>query len=201
MTIRNAKKEDARTAARLMLMAFPTGSLMSMGNGISYEDLETVITETICLEDSIYSFNNILVAEIASSPDNLNEVSGNIVGVLIAYDGAKLHQLRKPLEDKLAEYIGKDAHKWEDETSAGEFYLDSLAVEPECRGMNIGSRLIEAAIKKAADLGFSKAGLLVDLENPKAERLYTRLGFEFVDYTPFMKHSYKHLQKETGFAK
>ncbi len=186
LTLRNAKKEDAHAAARLMLMAFPTEVILSLGKGLSFEDLENVIAKVIELEESIYSYNNILVAEI-------NE--HNIVGVLIAYDGARLHQLRKPLEKMLEEYIGKDAHKWEDETSAGEFYLDSLAVEPECRGMKIGSKLIEATIKKAANLGHSKVGLLVDIENPMAEKLYTRLGFECVGYTPFMKHSYKHMQK------
>ncbi len=221
ITIRNAKKEDARAAARLMLMAFPTDAILSLGKGISYENLENVITRVMELDESIYSYNNILVAETAhsnpsnismaetqqSSPNNIaaaetelpesnNSLSAkNIVGVLIAYDGARLHQLRKPLEEMLEEYIGKGAHKWEDETSAGEFYLDSLAVEPECRGLNIGSKLIEATIKKAANLGHSKVGLLVDIENPLAEKLYTRLGFEFADYTPFMKHSYKHMQK------
>ncbi len=210
--IRNARKEDASAAARLMLMAFPTDTIISMGTGISYENLEKVISQVIALEDSIYSYNNIFVAEV--TPGNYNNISAEIpvtgnndalagienhisgvVGIIIAYDGARLHQLRRPLEEKLAEYIGKDAHKWDDETSAGEFYIDSLAVEPQCRGMNIGSKLIEATVKKAANLGHSKVGLLVDLENPLAEKLYTRLGFEFVGYTPFMKHTYKHLQR------
>ena len=38
-----------------------------------------------------------------------------------------------------------------------------------------------------------KLGLLVDVENPNAEKLYTRVGFSFVDTKILGGDIYKHL--------
>ncbi len=184
--IRPARKEDAAVIAQCVLMAIPVEALTGMGHGISEENLVRVLETVAQMDEAIYGWRNVLIAE----------VGGSSVGAIIAYDGARLHELRRPLEDLLERYVGPEAHDWDDETSAGEFYIDTLAVNPECRGMNIGSRLIEATCRKAAELGHAKIGLLVDLENPRAEKLYSRLGFVAVGLTPFMQHTYKHMQRE-----
>ncbi len=200
--VRKACKEDAQTIAKCILMAIPIDGFESLGNGISKDELAAVLENIAQMDNAIYSYNNVMVAEVYDSksiaPDEyaVSSIKRTSVGAIVTYDGACLHQLRKPLEDLLEQYIGPEAHQWDDETSAGEFYIDTLAVDPQYRGMNIGSMLIEAACRKASELGHKKAGLLVDLENPLAERLYTRLGFEFVNFTPFMQHTYKHLQRK-----
>ena len=48
-----------------------------------------------------------------------------------------------------------------------------------------------------ADLGIRATGLLVDTDNPLAERLYLRLGFERVGVKPFLGHTMYHMQKTT----
>ncbi len=193
VTIRPARKEDAAAVADYILMAFPVDGLTGRGRGISLQELKRVLEAVVQMDDAIYGWRNVLVAEANGS--------SSVVGAIIAYDGARLHELRKPVEDLLEQYIGPEAHNWDDETSGGEFYLDSLAVNPECRGLNIGSKLIEAACHKATELGHTKVGLLVDLENPRAEKLYSRLGFETVGHTPFMQHTYKHMQRDYCLSK
>ena len=80
------------------------------------------------------------------------------------------------------------------ETEAGEFYLDSLAVSSSFRGKGIAKQLLAAAIEKARELGIPKVGLLVDKGNPRAEKLYTKVGFEYVNDTVWGGHGMRHLQ-------
>jgi len=70
-----------------------------------------------------------------------------------------------------------DLDNMQDEAEAGEYYMDSLAVWPEWRGRGVGTKLMQAQIDKARELGFNKAALLVDPENENARRMYRKLGF------------------------
>ncbi len=71
-----------------------------------------------------------------------------------------------------------DLENAQDEAVAGEFYMDSLAVLPEFRRMGIGRMLMLAQIEKARQMGFNKATLLVDPDNPSAQQLYRSIGFK-----------------------
>lgn len=53
-----------------------------------------------------------------------------------------------------------------------------LAVAPEAQGMGIGSKLIDYAAGIAREYGYAGLALDVSMENPSAQRLYERLGFE-----------------------
>ena len=79
------------------------------------------------------------------------------------------------------------------ETEAGEFYLDSVGVLKEYRGKGIASKLFAAQIERARSLGHKVAGLIVDIDKPKAEALYTRLGFRHIDNKDFFGHPMKHM--------
>ena len=81
----------------------------------------------------------------------------------------------------------------DDETQAGELYLDSLAVLPEYRCRGIAKDLLLATMKRANQLGLPVVGLLVDKDNPKAEELYTSVGFRYVNDSQWGGHSMKHL--------
>lgn len=66
-----------------------------------------------------------------------------------------------------------------DETAAGELYIDTVCVRADYRGHGIAGQLLMATVEKGRGMGLP-TGLLVDDSNPKAERLYRRLGFEVV---------------------
>lgn len=53
-----------------------------------------------------------------------------------------------------------------------------LAVAPQAQGMGIGSKLIDYAAGIAREYGYAGLALDVSMENPAAQRLYERLGFE-----------------------
>jgi GNAT superfamily N-acetyltransferase len=172
--IREAVAADATLVGKVVLMA------------LHYDDthpLAPIFAELAAREVSQYSYRNALVAE----------VDGCVVGAIIGYDGARLEELRKPLYELLLEKQGY-VPTIEDETSAGEFYLDSLAVLPQWRGHGVGRALITAACDWAFAVGHKRVGLIVDFENPRAESLYNSLGFERVNATMFLGHDMWHMQ-------
>jgi RimJ/RimL family protein N-acetyltransferase len=52
-----------------------------------------------------------------------------------------------------------------------------IGVVAAYRGRGIGRRLLEAALRKAWQTGFSRVELTVRVDNPRARRLYERFGF------------------------
>lgn len=136
-------------------------------------------------DSSQYSYRNALVAE----------VDGVLAGAVVGYDGANLHVLREPLLELVELRMGK-VLEIEDETSAGEFYVDSIAVLPEYRGRGVGRALLADLCRRVFAKGFDKVGLLVDVTNPKAEDLYASLGFRRVNPTTFLGLDMWHMQKK-----
>lgn len=53
----------------------------------------------------------------------------------------------------------------------------SVAVDPSCRGLGIGTRLVKAAEDHARGLGLAEVSLEVRYDNQGARRLYRRLGY------------------------
>lgn len=176
--IREAVKEDAPLIAQAVAMAIGEESAGYYGG----EDYDTVFTEIAAREDTQYSYLNAHVAEMDGIP----------VGIAVSYDGGRLPDLRHHTLTHIQEATGK-SHLIPDETGAGELYLDSLFVLPEYRGRGIGTRLLEAVISKAHELELPGLGLLVDHDNPSAERLYTAVGFERQDEKEFLGHPMHHL--------
>ncbi len=60
----------------------------------------------------------------------------------------------------------------------GEFYLANLGVWHERRGQGIGSALIDAKRREALAAGYRRLALDVADNNPRAAKLYSRLGFK-----------------------
>lgn len=59
----------------------------------------------------------------------------------------------------------------------GTFHLVSVWVAPEARGRGTGELLVEAALRRAAELGAHELRLWVAEDNPAAQRLYRRMNF------------------------
>ena len=76
----------------------------------------------------------------------------------------------------------------------GEFYLDSIGVLPQFRGLGIGAMLLCEMTRMAHENGHEHVALIVDEDNPSAEKLYTRLGFRRVGTRIFFGHRMWHLR-------
>lgn len=167
ISIRQAEAKDASKVAPLIVQAMEDLAFDYV-NGTEEADalplFEFLFTET----ENQYSHDNTLVFE----------EEGEILGSITGYDGDKLKEYR----DKLLAIIQKDYKVsnlyLEDETQGGEFYLDTLSVSPKAQGKGVGSRLLRSMIQKAKEEGYPQVGLLVDIENPNAKRLYERIGFK-----------------------
>ena len=177
--IRRARKEEAAQIAELFMLAWPVEKILE-SNGLAYEQLHESMTAIAATEETIYSYENTIVAE----------VDGKVVGAICAYDGADYIKLKQPIVDVLGADSGFAQLK---ETETGEFYIDSVGVLPEYRSRGIASSLLEAQCERAASLGHKVAGLIVDVDKPQAEALYARLGFTYLDNKDFFGHTMKHM--------
>ena len=177
--IRFATIDDSHSVAPLMLQAMEEIVHKIIGREDNVEAvafLKTLFEE----EANQYSHQNTLVCEGAK---------GQVLGSLVFYDGADLHALRQPVLDLASQRYGT-VIAMEDETAAGEIYIDTLSVHPMAQGKGVGSKLI-SYLKAYTQ---QPIGLLVDTKNPHAERLYTRLGFHYQSDVPLAGGLYKHLQ-------
>ena len=182
--IREATKEQAAEIANLIMMAMTDDCcLYFCGDGYGLEDFRTMMTMLVEREDSQYSYSNTLVA-----------MDGDrVVGISVSYDGSRLHELRRAFIDAAKAHIGKDHSGMDDETGAGELYLDSLAVLPDYRRQGIAKALLLATKERANQYGLPCVGLLVDKANPVGEALYTSVGFRYIADKRWGGHPMKHL--------
>ncbi len=181
ITLRHARKEDAPTIAQAVAMAI--GDEIALNNYCGKEYI-SVLTEIARAEDTQYSWQYAIVAECDGQP----------VGAVVGYDGAQLRELREGTFAVLRSRVGR-VPDIADETEAGEYYLDSVAVIPEFRGCGVGITLINAFCERAFAEGAERIGLIVDIDNPNAERLYASQGFARVGERTFFGHRMYHLQK------
>ncbi len=176
------RKEQAAEIASLIMEAMDYDCCQNFaGEAHTLQDFHRMMTSLVAMDDSQYSYRNTLVAL----------VDGQLAGCLVGYDGKDLRRLRKRFIEKAAEYLGRDFSGMDDETQAGEFYLDSLCVKQDFRKRGIATKLIREAIRRH---GSQPVGLLVDHTHPWAERLYRAIGFEFVNETEWGGHAMNHLQ-------
>lgn len=185
MKIQNARIEDAPVIARSIMAAVGDEICRGLaGDAHTLDEVEMLFTRLAEREDSQYSYKNTLAA--------VND-EGETVGVCVGYDGARLHELRKVFFEEVSKMLDKNLENVEDETDAGEFYLDTLAVDPAYRGRGIASELLKAMIDRGTALG-KPVGLLVDKDNTRARRLYESIGFRQVGERPFCYVMMDHLQ-------
>ena len=178
--VRTATQADAEIIARAVAMAI--GDEITLRNYCG-ENYHSVLTEIAAHRNTQYSWHYALIAE----------VDGTIAGAIVGYDGAMLRELREGTFTIVSKHTGR-VPTIADETEAGEYYLDSVGVLPEFRGLGVGRKLIAAFCDKVFTEGGEQVGLIVDFDNPQAERLYSSLGFERVGQRLFFGHQMWHLQ-------
>jgi len=184
--IEKAQEHHALAIARLIMQAMNYECCRNfMGYGYTLDDFERVMTALVLREDSQYSYQNTIVAI---------DGNGGFAGMCVSYDGARLMDLRKAFISAMKANFNRDYSGMKAETGVGELYIDSIAVNEAHRGNGVATLLLRAAVRKATALGLPAAGLLVDKGNPKAERLYRKFGFDYVEDTDWGGHEMRHLQ-------
>lgn len=181
MIVRKARIEDASRIAEHLFLAMEDIIYEFIGikdTKLAKEFLHFFVQK----ENNQYSYQNCLVVE---STDGI-EASINV------YNGAKLDMLRNPIIKYVRAHFNPYFNP-EKETQAGEYYIDSFGVNPNKQGKGIGTKLLKAVIEQHTHK-LQVLGLLVDENNPNAERLYLSLGFKIVGSKVVAGKKLKHLQ-------
>ena len=170
ITIRDAVATDAPFIARCVWAAI---EMLHIEDDVPDEMLEafSYLVDICLMDDTLYSYRNAAVAE----------VDGCVVGALVAYDGARYAAMRKTTFDLVEKNMGVKLEHNVMETGEGEFYLDSLAVLPQFRGLNIGKMLMQNRMELARGLGIGKVSILVDKDKPRLQAYYESLGFALAE--------------------
>ena len=185
--IRHAVADDSPIIARAVAMAIGDEQALHHYCGEKYLLVLQAIARA---ENTQYSWRSALIAE----------ADGVVAGAVVGYDGALLEQLRANTF-AIIEHHTTICPSIPNETEAGEYYLDSVAVLPQFRGLGIGRRLISALCEEAFGLGHERVGLIVEHDNKQAQALYSSLGFQCVGRRIFFGHQMWHMQLEKNFTR
>lgn len=182
MIIRKATQTDARHIAEYLLLAMED-IVYGFAGTTERDKALAFLHHFTAQEGNQYSYENCWVAE----------EHGKLLAAVNLYDGAELDQLRRPVEEYVRETLQRDFDPGT-ETAAGEYYIDSLGVDPLLQGKGIGAALLQHLIQEYAHQQGLILGLLVDKDNPAAKRLYLRQGFESRGEKAFAGKVLEHLQ-------
>jgi ribosomal protein S18 acetylase RimI-like enzyme len=168
MNIRKAEKSDSKYIAPILLLAMEDIIYKFIAKE-DYASAKDFLQYFVERENNQYSYQNCFVAE-----DN-NE----IIGAVNIYNGADIEELRNPIIEYVRKHYNPEFDP-EFETREGEYYIDSLGVNPKYQGKGIGSQLLQFLIDKYVHKNKEVLGLLVEEDNPSAKKLYLKLGFKVV---------------------
>ena len=182
MIIRRAKAEEATIIANYIFLAMEEITYQFIGEN-SKEKALHFLSSLIAAPNNQYSYQNCWVVEIENE----------LVAAALVYNGGKLAELRETVAQKIKTIFNRSFTP-EDETQAGEYYIDCVGVNPNQQGKGIGSKIFHFLINEYVKHRQATLGLLVDQENPKAKRLYLKLGFEPVGEKTLVGKKLEHLQ-------
>lgn len=182
MIIRKATLKDSELIATYLLLAMKDIVCEFTGEKDDNKAKEFMLYFTK-RKNNQYSYENCWVAE------NENEV----IAAVNLYDGARLSELREPIIRYVKNHFDSDL-LLEDETQTGEYYIDSLGVNPNQQGKGTGSQILRFLIEEYVNKSRQILGLLVDIDNPNAKKLYLKLGFKSVGKKVFAGKNMEHLQ-------
>ena len=170
--------KDKERAVEILLAAFEQDPLMSYFFGNEYHNLAKYVMEYVCNLPSLS--NSVLWGAF---------VEEKLAGVALVTPPKAKEQNRQEAialaDEQLAIAIGeavitrmetyfqiKDANK----PKQPHFYLDILAVSPECQGPGVGKALLET-IHKMSESSPQSVGVALDTENEDNLDLYRRFGY------------------------
>ncbi len=178
MIIRDARTGDCAELAQLIDLAgeglpFYLWSRMA-GPG---EDPWEIGRQRAARDTGGFSYRNSFVAEI----------DGKVIGGLVGYPVADEPE---PVDIENTPPMFVPLRELEN-LAPGTWYVNSVAVFPEARGLGVGSQLMKRAAQTAKDLGLRGLSLIVSDANRGARRLYERLGYEEIAARPMVKKAWQ----------
>lgn len=185
LLIRTAQKKDALQIVPLFKIILNEMELPAL-QLIPEKKLDKIIQFAFETEAIRFSMGKTIVAEI----------DGQIAGFAFGYPD----EMEKSINDiwervvSAVELPEKISLFTDDETFPNEWYLDSIAVSSAFRGKGVGTKLLTTLPKIALNSNKPCVGLSVDLQNPLAEKLYSRIGYKKVRTTVISHHHYHHMQ-------
>ena len=182
MIIRKATSIDAPDIAECLLLAMESIVYAFIGKNdpiVAYEFLLHFVAQ----EDNQYSYQNCWVV------CNNNQ----IIGAINIYNGDDLHALRMPITNYLKTNFNREIII-DDETQAGEYYIDTFGIKANQQGKGIGSMLLQFIIDEFVHQRNRTLGLLVEKENRAAQRLYEKLGFIYQSDKNLVGKQLEHMQ-------
>lgn len=182
MIIRRAKIEDQHAVVPLILSAMED-IVYNFIQKQDYQEATQFIADMYSSKGNQYSFENTWVVETNSQ----------ILAAGIVYNGADLQKLRTPIQKYIESKYGHPFQP-EDETQAGEYYIDCVGVHPLSQGKGIGSALFQFFIQEYVENQNQTLGLLVENNNPQAKKLYLKLGFKVINECTLTGKKMEHLQ-------
>ena len=176
--LRDARKTDCAELAELVdiagegLPCYHWRQIAEPG-----QDPREVGRERAARESGSFSYRNGIIAE----------TDGRVVGALVGYPIATAPDAidsgsTPPMWIPLLELESIAADTW---------YINTVAVFPEARGLGVGSKLMRWAQQKTSDLGLRGTSLIVSDANLGARRLYGHLGYEEVAARPMVKEQWQ----------
>ena len=129
--LRNAVSSDAPFLAQCILAGM---HMYDFGESPSdsIKEILSWVSKCETREDTLYTYRNSRVAEVNGIP----------VGALLSYPGEEyLARKEKTFRGERPSLL-KNSSADDPETDPGEWYLDSLAVHPDYRGLGIGKSLL-----------------------------------------------------------
>lgn len=188
--IRQAVPSDAPAAVPLIVEAI--GSIACLLTGTpNRQEAGFILDQFFRQQGNRVSYENALVLEDSLSPHQ------PVAGVAVMYDGAIARSLDEPLEKAAIRKSGLSDYRIPTEAEPSEFYLDTVSVDPNCQGRGFGRQLIEASCERARNLGHDRIGLLVDVGNLGARRLYERLEFRLEGGKQIAGYEYLHMVRRS----
>ena len=182
ITIRQATPNDASSIAPLIYDA-----IGEIANNLTGEQqlpkilvsLAQFVTETTNRHSYLNTF-------VATKEDT-------ILGIVVLYDGKRGYELDRQLEKQLAQ---KNIHVTLDvEAHDDEYYIDTICVSKEARGLGIGTKLLQFAEQRGKELGYDKLSLNVEVEKIDARRLYERMGYVITEPWTIIGEPFHHMVK------
>jgi len=119
--------------------------------------------------------------DVLARPMRPESIRASVDDVLRPAEGTRTHPARPRIlvAVERGRPVGMAAVSfvWPLEHGGRSSWLEELYVEPAARGRGIGTRLLEAALRVAAEAGAVAVDLEVDADHQRVARLYARHGF------------------------